>query len=35
MSQIRLRESQSLMTTTLPWLEIRDHFVATVGGRLG
>lgn len=35
MSQMRRREAQSLPPTTLPWLRIRDHFVATVGERSG
>lgn len=35
MSPIRLREAQSLPATHLPWLDIRDHFVATVGQRSG
>lgn len=35
MTSIRVREAHGLPTTTLPWLKIHDHFVATVGKRAG
>lgn len=41
MSEIHVREMQGLTKTKLPWLEIHDHFISTVGqhagqgGRLG
>lgn len=35
MSEIRHRPLQSLPATTLPWLSIHDHFIATVGANSG
>ncbi len=35
MAQTRHRPLSSLPTTTLPWLSLRDHFVATVGPSAG
>lgn len=35
MSSIQSRALASLPTTTLPWLTLRDHFVATVGPSAG
>lgn len=35
MNTITLRPSESLPRTTLPWLDLRDHFVATVGPSAG
>lgn len=35
MAQTRHRALNSLPTTTLPWLSLRDHFVATVGPSAG
>jgi redox-sensitive bicupin YhaK (pirin superfamily) len=35
MSDVRLRPLHTLPSTELPWLRLRDHFVATVGARSG
>lgn len=35
MPQIHHRPLSSLLTTMLPWLSLRDHFVATVGASAG
>lgn len=35
MSRIHLREAGSLAKTNLSWLEIHDHFIATVGKHAG
>ena len=35
MAQVIVRPRQSLPVTQLPWLELRDHFVATVGPAAG
>ena len=35
MPELVHRPLASLPTTTLPWLSLRDHFVATVGARAG
>ena len=35
MADLRFRALPSLPTTKLPWLELRDHFVATVGEHAG
>lgn len=34
-TSVELRPLASLPTTTLPWLSLRDHFVATVGAHAG
>ena len=35
MPTFSIKPLSSLPTTTLPWLQVRDHFVATVGDRAG
>ncbi len=35
MSTLQVRTAASLPSTTLPWLQLRDHFVATVGASAG
>lgn len=34
-AETRIHPAASLMTTTLPWLALKDHFVATVGNNAG
>ncbi len=35
MARVQRRPVESLPTTELPWLTLRDHFIATVGARAG
>lgn len=35
MNTLRVRPSETLPSTTLPWLRLQDHFVATVGPAAG
>ncbi len=35
MTEIRYRPAETLRHTSLPWLDVRDHFIATVGPESG